>query len=102
MKGAGDGSCTTVSLQPPTTQVPMGLFTYDMDISHIPEPLALGHDREEDLEEEEQLDALWQVWTDGGVLCGGKVQSVVKSARSTPLFPNMLRSMKMSGLRTRT
>jgi hypothetical protein len=80
----------------------MGLFTYDMDISHIPEPLALGHDHEEDLEEEEQLDALWQVWADGGVLCGRKGQPVDQMALSSPLFPNMLRSMKMSGLRTRT
>ena len=87
----------------------MGLFTYDMTLEHIPEPLVLGIDWEEDdLEEEEQLDALWQVG-EGGTGARTIIYKVggpqVHTASVLPMIPTIPftpRNTRTNGLRTPT
>ena len=46
------------SVVPP--QVPMALYTYDLCLDDIPEPLAFGDREDDDEEDEAMMEALWQ------------------------------------------
>ena len=47
-----------IILVPP--QVPMALYTYDLCLDDIPEPLAFGDREDDDEEDEAMMEALWQ------------------------------------------